>query len=193
VERQHPGSPIAYEHFTDDEQGIVALETHSRIGDRQPRATTGGVSSISAPIDFIQVDGLKIAHKVIGNGKPIIFLARFRGTLNDWDPAFVDAVAKSYQVILFDAPGVGRSTGITPTSATKWADQAVQFTRALEIEHAMFLGWSMGGAVAQIIAVNHPAVVDKLVLLATGPSGNPNFVSGNPGIWHKSKKASLRL
>ena len=188
MERQHPGSPIAHEHFTDDEREIVPLESRGGIGDRQPQATTGSVSSISAPINFIQVDGLKIAHKVIGKGKPIIFLARFRGTLNDWDPAFVDAVAKSYQVILFDAPGVGRSSGITPTSVTKWADQAVQFSRTIEIEHAMFLGWSMGGAVAQIIAVNHPAIVDKLVLLATGPSGNPDFVSGNPEFGTRARK-----
>jgi pimeloyl-ACP methyl ester carboxylesterase len=145
-------------------------------------------SSISAPIKFIQVDGLKIAYKVVGRGKPIIFLARFRGTLNDWDPAFVDGVAKSYKVILFDAPGVGLSTGIVPTSVTKWADQAVQFTRALGIDHAIYLGWSMGGAVAQIIAINYPEGVDKLVLLATGPSENPDFVPANPEFGLRARK-----
>jgi pimeloyl-ACP methyl ester carboxylesterase len=92
------------------------LEAHSGIPDPEPHTAAAGVSrstssSISAPINFIQVDGLRIAHKVIGNGEPIVFLARFRGTLNDWDPAFVDAVAKSYRVILFDGPGVGLSTG----------------------------------------------------------------------------------
>src|SRR5271156_4257287 len=120
-------------------------------------------SSISAPIKFIQVDGLKIAYKVVGRGKPIIFLARFRGTLNDWDPAFVDGVAKRYKVILFDAPGVGLSAGTVPTSVTKWADQAVQFSRALGIDRAIYLGWSMGGAVAQIIAINYPESVEKLI------------------------------
>jgi pimeloyl-ACP methyl ester carboxylesterase len=149
---------------------------------------TSASSAISAPIKFIEVDGLKIAYKVIGNGKPIIFLARFRGTLNDWDPAFVDAVARSYQVILFDAPGVGRSGGIVPTSVTRWADQAIQFTRALGIDHAIFLGWSMGGAVAQIIGINHPDIVDKLVLLATGPSGNPDFAPGNPEFGTRARK-----
>jgi hypothetical protein len=79
-----------------------ALEAHSRIRDQERHTTAGGVSrstssSISAPINFIRVNGLKIARKVIGNGKPIIFLAPFRSTLNDWDPAFVDAVAKRYQ------------------------------------------------------------------------------------------------
>jgi pimeloyl-ACP methyl ester carboxylesterase len=115
-------------------------------------------------------------------------LSRFRGTLNDWDPAFVDAVAKSYQIILFDQPGVGRSTGSVSTSVTEWADLAVQFTRALGIEHATYLGWSMGGAVAQIIAINHPEYVDKLALLATGPSGNPDFVPANPEFGLRARK-----
>src|SRR5271154_7150842 len=120
---------------------IVMGVSKSKGQDTNSAATAA--SSISAPIEFVQVDSIKIAYKEIGNGAPIIFLARFRGTLNDWDPAFVDAVAKSYRVILFDAPGVGRSNGIVPTSVTKWADQAVQFTHTLGIRHAVFLGWSM--------------------------------------------------
>jgi pimeloyl-ACP methyl ester carboxylesterase len=148
----------------------------------------GARSSIEAPIRFIMVDSQRIAYKVIGNGKPIIFLSRFRGTLNDWDPAFVDAVAKSYQVILFDQAGVGRSSGAVPTSVTKWADLAVQFAHGLGIDHAIYLGWSMGGAVAQIIAINHPDNVDKLALLGTGPSGNPDFVPGNPEFGTRARK-----
>ena len=159
-----------------------------RSNGQDTKLAPGASSSISAPIEFIQVDGQRIAYKIIGSGKPIVFLARFRGTLNDWDPAFVDAVAKSYQVILFDAPGVGRSGGSVPTSVTKWADQAVQFTHMLGIDHATFLGWSMGGAVAQIIAVTHPEVVDKLVLLATGPSENPDFVPGTPEFGTRARK-----
>ena len=160
--------------------------------DSTPKNSSAGrpsaPSSISAPISFVDVGGLKIAYKVIGNGNPIIFLSRFRGTLNDWDPGFVDAVAKNYQVILFDAPGVGRSSGVVPTSVTRWADQAVEFTRALGLDYAIFLGWSMGGAVAQIIAINHPEVVDKLVLLATGPSSNPDFAPGSPEFGARARK-----
>jgi pimeloyl-ACP methyl ester carboxylesterase len=149
---------------------------------------TSASSSISAPIKFIEVDSLMIAYKEIGKGKPIIFLQRFRGTLNDWDPAFVDAVAQRYRVILFDAPGVGRSTGIVPKSVTAWADQAVRFSRALGIDRATYLGWSMGGAVAQVIAINHPESIDKLVLLATGPAGNPDLVSGDPEFGSRARK-----
>jgi pimeloyl-ACP methyl ester carboxylesterase len=155
---------------------------------RGSSAGASAASSISAPIKFIQVDGLQIAHKVIGEGTPIIFLQRFRGTLNDWDPAFVDAVAKSYRVILFDAPGVGRSNGIVPTSVTKWAEHALQFARALGIQHAIYLGWSMGGAIAQVIVINYPESVDRLVLLATGPSGNPDFAPGNPEFCSRARK-----
>ncbi|MDB5141853.1 MAG: hypothetical protein JWQ66_566 [Mucilaginibacter sp.] len=165
---------------------IVMILSESKGQSLRPAA--GATSSISAPIKFIQVDGLKIAYKAIGKGKPVIFLARFRGTLNDWDPAFVDGVAKKYQVILFDAPGVGLSSGVVPTSVTKWADQALLFAHALGINHATYLGWSMGGAVAQIIAINHPEDVDKLVLLATGPSGNPDFAPGNPEFGLRARK-----
>jgi pimeloyl-ACP methyl ester carboxylesterase len=160
----------------------------SKSKDQGLSAGASTSSSISAPINFIQVAGLTIAYKVIGEGRPIIFLQRFRGTLNDWDPAFVDAVAKSHRVVLFDAPGVGRSSGIVPTSVTKWADQTVQFTRTLGIDHALYLGWSMGGAVAQIIAINYPGSVDKLVLLATGPSGNPDFAPANPEFGSRARK-----
>jgi pimeloyl-ACP methyl ester carboxylesterase len=165
---------------------IIMAFSNTPCKDLNPGA--GALSSISAPIKFIQVDSSKIAYKVIGKGKPIIFLSRFRGTLNDWDPAFVDAIGKSYQVVLFDQPGVGLSPGTVPINATKWADQAVRFAHALGIDHAVYLGWSMGGAVAQIIAINYPDKVDKLVLLGTGPSGNPEFVPGNPEFGSRARK-----
>src|SRR5271156_5456083 len=97
---------------------LFSVMASSKLKDQGSNPGVSASTSISAPIQIIQVDSLKIAYKVIGKGKPIIFLSRFRGTLNDWDPAFVDAVAKSYRVILFDAPGVGRSDGIVPTSVT---------------------------------------------------------------------------
>jgi pimeloyl-ACP methyl ester carboxylesterase len=52
----------------------------------------------------------------------------------------------------------------------------------------MYLGWSMGGAAAQIIAINHPDSVDKLLLLATGPPGNPDFDPANPEFGSRARK-----
>src|SRR5271170_7781616 len=102
-------------------EGLLGMKTKTKLSKSKGQGLSPGASaspSISAAIRFIQVDSFKIAYKVIGKGKPIIFLTRFRGTLNDWDPAFVDAVAKSYKVILFDQPGVGRSGGTVPVSVT---------------------------------------------------------------------------
>jgi pimeloyl-ACP methyl ester carboxylesterase len=147
-------------------------------------------SSASAPIKFVQVNGLKIAYKLIGDGEPIIFLNRFRGNLNDWDPGFVDVVAARYKVLLFDAPGIGLSEGTVPASITKMGDDAIAFASALGIKKAAYLGWSMGGAVAQAIAVNYPGATSKIVLCATGPSGSPEFVAANPefGIHARKEK-----
>ncbi|HTE11606.1 MAG TPA: alpha/beta hydrolase [Chitinophagaceae bacterium] len=145
-------------------------------------------SSTTAPIQFAQVDTLNIAYKEMGTGVPIICLQRFRGTLNDWDPAFVDALAKKYRVILFDAPGLGLSSGTVPTSITTMADQAIAFARALGISRSNYLGWSMGGAIAQVLAINHPEQVIRLILAATGPSANPEFVAGNPEFGIKARK-----
>lgn len=152
------------------------------------KSTSFSSSSIAAKIQYIQVDSLKIAYKIIGKGKPVVFLQRFRGTMNDWDPAFLDAVAKQYKVIIFDAPGVGLSSGSVPTSITKMADQAVNFSKALGIDQAVVLGWSMGGAIAQVLTINHPSFVTKLILLATGPSGNPESVAGSPEFGTRARK-----
>jgi pimeloyl-ACP methyl ester carboxylesterase len=145
-------------------------------------------SSATALIQFVRVDTLNIAYKEIGTGEAIIFFQRFRGTLNDWDPAFVDALAKKYRVILFDAPGVGLSSGTVPTSITTMADQAVAFATALGIARSNYLGWSMGGAIAQVVAINHPEKVIKLILAATGPSANPELVAGNPEFGIRARK-----
>lgn len=169
---------------------IILTVTTGTVNAQNKKAEikASATAAISAQINYIEVDGSKIAYKVIGKGKPIVFLQRFRGTMNDWDPAFTDAVAKEYKVILFDAPGVGLSGGTVPTSITEMAEQAVTFTTALGIKKATYLGWSMGGAIAQAVAVNHKDKVDKLVLLATGPSSNPEFLAGNPEFGIRARK-----
>jgi len=151
-------------------------------------STKAAPSSVAARIQFVDVGGERIAYKTVGEGKPIIFLHRFRGTLDDWDPAFVDGVAKKYRVIMFDQPGVGRSSGSVSTSVTKWADQAATFARALGIGRAVYLSWSMGGAVAQILGIRHADEVERLVMLATGPSQNPDSAAGDPEFGRRARK-----
>src|SRR5262249_42710280 len=96
---------------------------------------------------------------------------RFRATMDHWDPAFVNGLAKQHRVILFDNAGVSLSTGETPATFAGMAADAARFVRALGIERADFIGWSIGGMGAPALVVHPPDVVGRGVLLATIPPG----------------------
>ena len=98
---------------------------------------------------------------------------RFRGTLDDWDPLFVDELAKTRHVVLFSDQEVGWSTGTAATSVDEKAQNAAAFARALGHSAIDVLGFSMGGFVCQAIALQEPQLVRKVVLIGTGPGGNP--------------------
>ena len=104
---------------------------------------------------------------------PVLFLHRFRGTLDDWDPLFVDELAKTRHTILFSDQEIGSSTGNAATSVDEKARNAAAFARALGYSSIDVLGFSMGGFVCQAIALLEPKLVRKVVLIGTGPGGNP--------------------
>ena len=92
------------------------------------------------------------------------------GSIDAWDPSFVDALASHYRVIVFNNAGVGRTSALSaPLSATAMADQTSAFITALGQSRVDVLGWSLGGMVAQALAVQHPAQVNRLILAATQP------------------------
>jgi pimeloyl-ACP methyl ester carboxylesterase len=104
---------------------------------------------------------------------PILFLHRFRGTLDDWDPGFVDELAKTRHVILLSDQGIGTSTGTAATSVDEKARNAAEFARALGYSTIDVLGFSMGGFVCQAIAINDPKLVRKVVVIGSAAGGNP--------------------
>ena len=104
---------------------------------------------------------------------PVVFLHRFRGTLDDWDPAFVDELAKTRHVILFSDAAVGSSTGTAAKDVDEKARNAASFARKLGFEQIDVLGFSMGGFVCQAIAIQEPRLVRKVITIGTGPGGNP--------------------
>ena len=133
--------------------------------------------SVEVETKYAEVDGVRYAYRDLGADRavdptPLVFLHRFRGTLDDWDPAFVDAVAEERPVILFSDAAVGSSTGSPATSVDEKARNAASFVRALGYETVDVLGFSMGGFVAQAIAIAEPGLVRKVVLVGTGPGGN---------------------
>jgi pimeloyl-ACP methyl ester carboxylesterase len=128
----------------------------------------------STPITHVTAaNGITYAHRRFGErgGVPLIFLQHFRGNIDNWDPALVDSIASHRDVILFDNAGVGGSSGTTPTTVDKMADDAIAFILALGLERVDLFGYSLGGFVAQDIALTQPALVRRLILAGTGPKG----------------------
>jgi pimeloyl-ACP methyl ester carboxylesterase len=127
---------------------------------------------------YVEVDGVRYAYRRLGaenpvDATPLMFIHRFRGTLDDWDPAFVDAMADTRDVILFSDAGLGSSTGELATSIEAKARNAAAFIRALGLSSVDVLGFSMGGFSCQEIALAEPDLVRKVVLVGSGPGGNP--------------------
>lgn len=109
-----------------------------------------------------------------GAGVPLVLLQHFRGNLDNWDPALIDALAPARRVIAFDNTGVGGSTGTTPNTVDQMAHDAIAFIEAigaLGLGQVDVLGFSLGSFVAQQIALTRPALVRRLVLASSAPQG----------------------
>ena len=105
----------------------------------------------------------------------LLMLQHFRGNLDNWDPALVDRLAKDREVIRVDNRGVGGSTGVVPEDVTAMARDALAFIDALGLQQIDLLGFSLGGHVAQELALLRPRLVGRLVLAGTAPQGGPNL------------------
>ncbi len=102
---------------------------------------------------------------------PLVLLQHFRGNLDSWDPALIDALAAGRRVVTFDNAGVGGSSGTTPDTIERMARDAIAFLAAMELGQVDLLGFSIGSFVAQQIALVRPAVVRRLMLASSAPQG----------------------
>ena len=102
-------------------------------------------------------------------------LACPRGNIDNWDPAFVDALAAEREVILVDYAGVSSSTGLPAHAVAETAQQVIAFADAIGLTRTDLLGFSLGGFVAQEVALTRPSLVRRLVLAGTGPQGGPGM------------------
>ena len=156
---------------------------------------TDFVTHNTAVTQLVEGDGLRYAYRALGpaGGVPLVLCHRFRGTMDDWDPAVVDALAAERRVILFDNAGIGLSTGETPDSIKGMADRVAEFIRLIEFKQVDLLGFSLGGYVAQTVTLDHPDLVRRLVLAGTGPGGGEGIVLAGPEIRRVSGRPVLGL
>ena len=119
-------------------------------------------------------NGVDYAYRDTGGGEdglPLVLLQHFRGNLDNWDPALIDALAPARRVVTLDNAGVGGSTGTTPDTIEQMARDAIAFLAAMEFTRVDLLGFSIGSFVAQQIALVRPAIVRRLVLASSAPQG----------------------
>jgi pimeloyl-ACP methyl ester carboxylesterase len=138
---------------------------------------TGSGSHNTAPTQVVEAAGIEFAYRKFGRpaGMPLVMLQHFRGNLDNWDPALTDALAAEREIILVDYPGVGSSGGEPDRTIAEMARQMIAFVGGLELERIDLLGFSIGGFVAQEIALVRPTLVRRLILAATGPKGAPGM------------------
>jgi pimeloyl-ACP methyl ester carboxylesterase len=141
-------------------------------------ALQGGASNTTAPTQFAETRLETYAYRRFGGGAapPLVFLQHFTGTLDNWDPAVTDALAKGREVILFDSAGVGRSTGDVCDTIGGMATHLLSFADALGLTHVDLLGFSLGGMVAQQVALDRPSLVRKMLLVGTAPEGGEDIM-----------------
>jgi pimeloyl-ACP methyl ester carboxylesterase len=140
-------------------------------------AVRAGISHKSAETLFVEATGVEFAYRRFGSPAelPLVMLQHFRGNLDNWDPALTDALAAEREVILVDYAGVGSSSGEPSHTIASTARQMIAFAEALGLVEIDLLGFSIGGFVAQDIALVRPSLVRRLVLAATGPKGAPGM------------------
>lgn len=126
-----------------------------------------------ASTKFIDIGGTKFVYRELGpeTGIPVILLNHLAAELDRWDPRVVDGIAAKRRVIVFDNRGIGASEGTTPNSVAAMARDAIAFIRALGFQQVDLLGFSLGGFISQVIALEEPQLVRKIILAGTGPAG----------------------
>lgn len=126
---------------------------------------------------FIQVDGVRLHYQEAGdpNAPPMILIHGFAASNLVWSKVFLEFAAAGYRVIAPDLPGYGYSAKPRHLDYTiaNQAEMVVSFLKQMEIDRAVFLGSSYGAAIAATIALDHPQLVEKLVMVGAVNNNKP--------------------
>jgi pimeloyl-ACP methyl ester carboxylesterase len=125
------------------------------------------------PTRKVDVNGVEFAYRELGTGSdiPVVFLHHFTAVLDDWDPRIIDGIAAHHRVIAFDNRGVGATGSSVPHMVEQMGADAIAFIRVLGLEKVDLFGFSLGGGVAQVVALRAPELVRRMILAGTGPRG----------------------
>src|SRR3984893_15869514 len=120
----------------------------------------------TVPTQFVEANGIRFAYRGFGKGGgvPLVFLQHFRGGMDHWDPTVTDGFAEHRRIVLFDNEGVAASTGGTPDTIDAVADHAADFIGALGFAQIDLLGFSIGGYIAQTLALRRPELIRRLIV-----------------------------
>ena len=130
----------------------------------------GGAVHVST--QYVETNGRRLAFRSVGEGTPLVLLLRFRGTMDAWDPLFLDSLAaEGFRVITFDYSGLGLSTGTPDYAPPALARDAHDLVEALGLRDVVVGGWSLGGLAAQAYLAMYPGALTHLVLIGSGPPG----------------------
>ena len=151
----------------DNQPPNVPARTHVRI-ERQEMTTWK-----DTPTRKVDVGGVEFAYRELGSGSdvPVVFLHHLTAVLDDWDPRIIDGIAAHHRVIAFDNRGVGATGSSVPHTVEQMGADAIAFIRALGLERVDLFGFSLGGGVAQMVALQAPELVRRMILAGTGPRG----------------------
>jgi pimeloyl-ACP methyl ester carboxylesterase len=138
----------------------------------------------AAPTQFHNIGDVRLAYRRFGRegAPPVVCLQHFAGTMNNFDPIHTNRLAQDRPVVLVDYKGVGRSGGQTPDSMSGLARDIIAFIRTLGAEQVDVFGFSIGGMVAQQVALDAPHLVRRLILVGTGPAGGEGIGQFTPEV-----------
>jgi pimeloyl-ACP methyl ester carboxylesterase len=136
-------------------------------------------TAVAAENRSVDIDEATLVYRRLGDSgtdaPPLVCLQHFRGNLDNWDPVLIDRLAGDREVILLANRGVGASTGAVPDNVDDMARDVLRFIGALNLREIDVLGFSLGGYVAQEVALVRPRLVRRLVLAGTAPRGAPRI------------------
>ena len=111
-----------------------------------------------------------MGYRDVGHGRPVLLIGGSGSSMDNWEPSFVDTLAARHRVIVFDNAGVGDTASLpSPLTIAEMAGQTSALITALGLHRPALLGWSMGGMIAQALAVLRPDQVSRLILAGSQP------------------------